>query len=168
VIVNLANFPKFIDSIGGVSVTTGHICSEISGGAKNGGWTLNLKPGTHHLNGTQALVLARTRENRCNAASNDLTREAYQQKILNAIKARLVSPAIVPRLPWAAWNAPSAIKTDMGGFTLMQLFVAAEWGGSAPTDILKPSQSAVIDGQDALIASPGDVHRHVRKLLTGH
>jgi LCP family protein required for cell wall assembly len=168
IIVNLANFPAFIDAIGGVDVHTGRICSKISGGAANGGWTLNLKPGTHHLSGTQALVLARTRENSCNPASSDLTREAYQQQILNDIKSKLVSPSIVPRLPWASWDAPKAIRTDMGGFTLMQLFVAAEIGGSAPTDILKPTQYTTIDGQDAIVATPGDVHRHVRKLMTGH
>lgn len=168
IIVNLANFPAFIDAIGGVDVHTGRICSKISGGAANGGWTLNLTPGTHHLNGTQALVLARTRENSCNAASSDLTREAYQQQILNDIKSKLVSPSIVPRLPWASWDAPKAIRTDMGGFTLMQLFVAAEIGGSAPTDILKPTQYTTIDGQDAVVATPADVHRHVRKLMTGH
>ncbi len=56
----------------------------------------------------------------------------------------------------------------MGGFTLMQLFVAAELGGSAPTDILKPTASPVIDGQDALVASAADVRRHVAKLMTGH
>ena len=51
IIINFANFPKFIDAIGGVNVKTGRICSEISGGAQNGGWTLNLQPGNHHLNG---------------------------------------------------------------------------------------------------------------------
>ena len=63
IIVNLANFPKFIDAIGGVTVKTGRICSKISGGAKNGGFSLYLKPGTHQLTGIQALTLARTREN---------------------------------------------------------------------------------------------------------
>jgi LCP family protein required for cell wall assembly len=168
IIVNLANFPVFIDAIGGVDIKTGRICSKISGGAKNGGFSLFLKPGEHHLSGIQALTLARTRENSCNAASNDLTREAYQQQILNDIKSKLVSPAIIPRLPWASWDAPKALRTDMGGFTRMQLFVAAEIGGSAPTDILKPTGSSVIDGQDALVATSADVRRHVRKLMTGH
>jgi LCP family protein required for cell wall assembly len=168
IIVNLANFPVFIDAIGGVDIKTGRICSEISGGAKNGGFSLFLKPGEHHLSGIQALTLARTRENSCNAASTDLTREAYQQQILNDIKSKLVSPSIIPRLPWASWDAPKALRTDMGGFTLMQLFVAAEIGGSAPTDILKPTGSSVIDGQDALVASAADVRKHVAKLMTGH
>jgi LCP family protein required for cell wall assembly len=165
VIVNLANFPKFIDDIGGVTVQTGRICSNISGGAKNGGFSLFLRPGTHHLTGIQALTLARTRENACNAASNDLTREAYQQKILNAIKGRLISPGIFFHLPWAAWDAPKAVRTDMGGFTLMTLFVAAEIGGSAPTDILQDNHLPLPDVQSA--SGQAAIHKAVDKLING-
>ncbi len=149
IIVNLANFPKFIDAIGGVTVKTGRICSNISGGVKNGGFSLFLRPGVHHLTGIQALTLARTRENACSAASNDLTREAYQQKILNAIKGQLLSPSIFFRLPWASWAAPKAVRTDMGGPTLMTLFAAAELGGSAPTDILQQNHLPLPDVQSA-------------------
>jgi len=165
IIVNLANFPNFIDSIGGITVKTGRICSEISGGAANGGWTLNLHPGTHQLTGIQALTLARTRENTCNASSNDLTRDAYQQKILNAIKSRLVSPGIFFHLPWASWNAPKAVRTDMGGFTLMTLFVAAELGGSAPTQILQDHHLPLPDVQSP--AGQGAIRRAVDKLMNG-
>jgi LCP family protein required for cell wall assembly len=168
IVVNLANFPKFIDAIGGVDVTTGRICSEISGGAANGGFSLFLKPGTHHLSGIQALTLARTRENRCNASSNDLTRAAYQQKILNAIKGQLLSPLTFFRLPWASWYAPKTVETDMGGPTLLSLFVASEIGGSAPTQILKPTGSETLpNGGAALVASPSDIHRAVSKLMNG-
>jgi LCP family protein required for cell wall assembly len=168
IVVDLANFPKFIDAIGGVDVTTGRICSEISGGAANGGFSLFLKPGSHHLSGIQALTLARTRENRCNAASNDLTRDAYQQKILNAIKGKLLSPLTFFRLPWASWYAPKTVDTDMGGPTLLSLFIASEIGGSAPTQILKPTGSETLpNGGSALVASPADVHRAVAKLMNG-
>jgi LCP family protein required for cell wall assembly len=165
IIVNLANFPKFIDDIGGVTVQTGRICSNISGGAAKGGFSLFLRPGTHHLTGIQALTLARTRENACNAASNDLTREAYQQKILNAIKSRLVSPSIFFHLPWAAWDAPKAVRTDMGGLTLMTLFVAAEVGGSAPTQILQDHHLPLPDTQSA--AGQAAIHKAVSKLMNG-
>jgi LCP family protein required for cell wall assembly len=165
IIVNLADFPKFINDIGGIDVKTGRICSEISGGAANGGWTLNLKPGVHHLNGTNALVLARTRENSCNAASNDLTREAYQQEILNAIKAKLLTPATFFHLPWASWDAPKAVRTDMGGFTLLTLFAAAEMGGSAPTAILQQGHLPLADVQSA--SGQAAIHRAVNKLLNG-
>jgi LCP family protein required for cell wall assembly len=168
VIVNLAAFPQFIDAIGGIDVTTGRVCSVISGGVKNGGWTLNLRPGAHHLNGTQALVLARTRENRCNPAENDITREKRQQEILNSIKSKLTSPATFFHLPWASWYAPRTIRTDMGGFTLLSLFAAAEIGGSAPVDVLKPTGATTLpDGESGLTVTPGAVHRAVNKLLNG-
>ncbi|MBV9465705.1 MAG: LCP family protein, partial [Solirubrobacterales bacterium] len=168
IIVNLANFPKFIDSIGGIDVTTPRICSDISGGAKNGGFSLYLDPGSHHLNGIQALTLARTRENKCNPAENDLTREKRQQQILNSIKSRLLSPPTIFRLPWASWYAPQAVRTDMGGFTLMGLFVASELGGSAPTQILKPTGATTLpDGESALTVSPSAVQSAVTKLING-
>ncbi len=167
IIINFANFPKFIDAIGGVNVKTGRICSEISGGAANGGWTLDLQPGTHHLSGIQALTLARTRHNTC-APSSDLTREAYQQQILNAIKSQLLSVHTFLHLPWASWYAPQALRTDMGGFTLLSLFAGAELGGSAPVQILKPTGAAVVPGVgDALTVTPEAVHQAVDKLVNG-
>jgi LCP family protein required for cell wall assembly len=168
IIVNLENFSKFIDAIGGIDVKTDRVCSNISGGVANGGFTLNLRPGVHHLNGLQALILARTRENRCNPAENDLTREGRQQQILNGIKSQLFSPSTFFRLPWASWAAPQAIRTDMGPLTLMSLFAASEVGGSAPVQILKPSGSEVVPGGgDALTVSPSEVSSAVRKLVSG-
>ena len=168
IIINFANFPKFIDAIGGVNVKTGRICSNISGGAANGGFTLNLSPGTHHLTGIQALTLARTRENACNAASNDLTREGYQQQILNGIKSQLLSVHTFLNLPWASWYAPQAVRTDMGGFTLLSMFAASEMGGSAPVQILKPTGAEVVPGVgDALTVTPEAVQQAVAKLQSG-
>ncbi len=168
IIVNLAAFPPFINAIGGIDIKTGRVCSVISGGPANGGFSLFLKPGVHHLNGEQALVYARTRENRCNPNDSDLTRVQHQQEILNAIKSKLVSPSSFFRLPLASWDAPKVLRTDMGGFTLLSLFTASEIGGNAAVDVLKPSGSVVLpDGEDGLTATPGDVSRAVNKLMTG-
>jgi len=165
IVVNLANFPKFIDAVGGIDVTTGRICSEISGGVKNGGFSLFLRPGPHHLSGIQALTLARTRENKCNVASNDLTRVGYQQKILNSIKSKLLSPFTFLRLPWASWNAPQTVRADMGGLTLLSLFGAAEVGGSAPTKILGINNLPLADPQSP--AGQATIRRAVTKLMNG-
>jgi LCP family protein required for cell wall assembly len=168
ILVNFVNFPKFIDAMGGVDVTTPKICSDISGGTRNGGFSLYLSPGTHHLNGIQALTLARTRENKCNLAENDLTRVKRQQQILNAIKSQLTSPGTFFRLPWVSWTAPQAIKSDMGGLTLLSLATASAIGGSAPTAVLKPSGSVTLsDGSSALAVSPSEVHSAVGRLLNG-
>ncbi len=168
IIVNLQEFPPFINAIGGVTVKTGRVCSDISGGTKNGGFSLYLQPGTHHLNGTQALVYARTRENKCNPSENDLTRVQHQQQILNAIKSQLFSPYAFFHLPWAAWDAPKVLRTDMGGFTLLSLFAASEFGGAAPVTVLKPTGATTLpDGESALVASQSDVRAAVSKLMNG-
>ncbi len=168
IIINFANFPKFIDAIGGVSVKTGRICSEISGGAAKGGFTLNLQPGVHHLTGIQALTLARTRENSCNPASSDLTREGYQQQILNGIKSQLLSAHAFFHLPWASWDAPQAIRTDMGGLTLLSMFAGAELGGSAPVQILEPTGGENVPGVGAsLTVTHQAVQNAVSKLMNG-
>ena len=94
--VNFENFPAFIDSLGGIDYTGGCVISRINGGYRNGGYTLRLKPGKNHLDGEQALALARTRKNECNPAEDDLSRARRQQKILGAIKSRLLHPVDVP------------------------------------------------------------------------
>jgi LCP family protein required for cell wall assembly len=168
IVVNLAAFPAFIDAIGGVDVTTGRLCSDISGGTKNGGFSLYLKPGTHHLDGRDALTLARTRENKCNPKENDLTRVRRQQMILNAVKSQLLSPGTFFRLPWASWDAPKVLSTDMGGPTLLTLFAASEVGGAAPVQVLKPDGYTTLpDGSSALTVAPSSVHAAVSRLITG-
>jgi LCP family protein required for cell wall assembly len=166
IVIDLANFPKFINDIGGVNVKTGKICSAISGGTADGGFTLDLKPGTHHLDGLQALLLARTRENSCNAAYDDLNREAAQQQIVNSIKSQLLTVHTFVHLPWAAWDAPGVIQTDMGGLSLMQLFLASEIGGSTPARLLHETGSSY-DGEDVLTPNPANVARSVHRLMTG-
>lgn len=166
VVVDLGNFPKFIDDIGGVTVRTPRICSSISGGAAHGGYSLFLKPGSHHLTGDQALTLARTRENSCNLAYTDIQREEMQQEILNAIKSQLFSLHAFLHLPWASWDAPGVIQTDMGGPTLLQLFASAEIGGSSKPQTLHET-GAVIGGSDVLVPNPADVHAKVNQLLHG-
>ncbi len=166
--VSFENFPKLIDALGGVDVTTGRVCSEISGGVRNGGQTLRLRRGTHHLTGEQALVLARTRHNTCNPAENDLTRAKRQQQILSGMKDSLTSPLSFFRLPWISWYAPKAMRTDMGGPTLLGFFAAAAVGGSPPVDVLKPSSFVTLpNGGSALQISDAERRAAVQRFLSG-
>ncbi len=168
IVVNLARFPPFIDAIGGITVRTEHVCAKISGGPKDGGFALNLSAGEHQLSGLQALLYARIRENPCNPADSDLTRVQHQQEILNAIKSQLLSPGTFFRLPWASWDAPQVLESDMGGPTLLTLFAAAEMGGSAPVKVLKPTGAEYLPNYgDALTVTPQAVHSAVHQLMDG-
>jgi LCP family protein required for cell wall assembly len=166
--VDFTNFPKLVDALGGVTVTTGRVCAKINGGRANGGVTLNLHSGEHHLNGRQALALARTRKNDCNPAEDDLTRARRQQQILSAMKSRLFAPTTFLRLPWVSWYTPKTMRTDMGGATLLSFFAAAATSGSPPVEVLRPSGFETLpDGGSGLVVSDADKQAAVRRFLDG-
>ena len=60
------------------------------------------------------------------------------------------------------------VHTDMGGFTLLSMFIASEIGGSAPVQILEPTGGAVVPGVgDWLTVTPQRVRQAVDKLMNG-
>jgi LCP family protein required for cell wall assembly len=140
-IVDFGGLRDFINAIGGVDVDLPQpVCNSISGG------TFNIKfkhAGEQHLNGDQALTLARTRETTCGDPIDDTDRAKFQQLILSGIKGRLTSPTRIPinflKGPIIGWNAPKALVSDMGALTMPQLILAAAIGGDSGTDVLEPA-----------------------------
>ena len=166
--VSFENFPQLIDAMGGVTYSGGCVVSKINGGFKNGGFTLRLKSGKTHINGKQALALARTRHNLCNPRENDLTRARRQQKILSSMKHRLFSPTTFVRMPWVAWNVPKAIQSDMSGPGLLGMVSALAASGSPNPNVLKPDgQVTLPDGGAGLHVADDEVRREVRAFLRG-
>jgi LCP family protein required for cell wall assembly len=153
VILNFTGFEDFIDAIGGVKVDVPvRLCADISGGKKNGGWSIDLKAGSNTLDGETALAYARTRKpspcpgNQPSAYSDgydDLDRAAAQQLVMNGIKQRLTDPLRLPynfiKGPIIGWTAPKAFVSDMGFFTLPQLALSTVFAGSSKPDVLIPS-----------------------------
>ncbi len=166
--VNFENFPQLIDAMGGVNYTGGCIVSRLDGGSSQGGYTLRLSKGTHHLNGKQALALARTRENLCEPSETDVQREEHQQALFTDMKSRLLSPSSFLRLPWIAWNAPPAIISDMSGETLIGLFGALAVSGTPPTRVLTPSGNITLpDGEEGLSVTEAERRAAVAQFLSG-
>ncbi len=145
VLVSFDNFPSLIDAMGGVTYKGGCVVSRINGGFKNGGFTLRLRAGTSHINGKQALALARTRHNDCNKREDDLTRAHRQQKVISSMKSRLLSPFAFVRLPLISWAAPKSLQSDMSGPTLLGLFGALTVAGSPHTAVLGTESGQVPD-----------------------
>ncbi len=166
--VNFENFPALIDAMGGVTYTGGCIISKLDGGFSQGGYTLRLPAGTHHIDGRQALAIARTRENLCAPNETDLQREEHQQELFNALKSRLLSFSSFLRLPLIAWNAPPAIISDMSGETLLQLFAGMAISGTPATRVLKPTGATVLpNGGDGLVVSEAARRRAVEQFMNG-
>jgi LCP family protein required for cell wall assembly len=166
--VNFENFPALIDAMGGVTYTGGCVVSRLDGGFSQGGYTLRLPSGTHHLDGTQALALARTRENLCAPNETDIQREEHQQALFTAMKSQLLSPSSFLRLPLIAWNAPPAIISDMSGPTLLGLFGALAISGTPPTEVLRPSGTiALPDSEQGLTVSEAERRAAVARFEAG-
>jgi LCP family protein required for cell wall assembly len=166
--VNFENFPQLIDSLGGVTYKGGCVVSKINGGTRNGGYTLRLKAGEHEIDGKQALALARTRKNDCAKREDDRTRAHRQQKILGAIKDKVISLETFVRLPWVSWAAPRAVQSDMAGPSLLGLVGAELIGGAQKSRVLKASGGVTLpDGGAGLVVDDAEKQSAVQRFLKG-
>jgi LCP family protein required for cell wall assembly len=162
-LVNFANFPSLIDAMGGIDYSGGCVVSRINGGFKNGGYTLRLKRGTTHIDGRQALALARTRKNECSGRDDDRTRARRQQKILSAMKGQVFSLGGFVRLPLISWNVPKSVQSDMGGPRLLGYALGLAVGGNAPTRVLRAAPDPA--GGSGLVVPDADKQAAVRRFL---
>jgi len=169
VVVDFKNFPKFVDALGGVSMNLDDcLVSHFEGrtpryGCKGNFKHCKTKSGTTHLNGKEALDVVRIRKNLCHSSESDLTRARRQQQFLDAVKHRIFSPFVFPRWPWAAWRAPRAVRSDMGGFSLLALFFDSEVSGAAKPTVLRP----INPGANPLEVSPAEKEAAVQRFLKG-
>jgi LCP family protein required for cell wall assembly len=166
--VNFENFPQLIDAMGGIDYSGGCIVSKLDGGAADGGFTLRLSSGPHHIDGEQALALARTRENLCAPNETDIQREEHQQALFNDMKSQLLSVSSFFRLPLIAWNAPPAIISDMSGPELLGMFASLAITGTPPTHVLKPTgQTTLPGGEEGLTISEVARRADVAQFMAG-
>jgi LCP family protein required for cell wall assembly len=167
--VDFKGFPKFVNALGGVKMRFDTcLVSRFEGRTPHIGCEGNFrrckpKSGKTHLDGQEALDVVRIRKNRCAPAESDLTRARRQQKFLEAVKGRIYSPFAFPRLPWAAWKAPRAIRSDMPGPTLLALFFDSEVSGSLKPTILRP----IDPGANPLQVSEAEKQAAVERFLKG-
>ena len=113
VVINMQSFVRIIDTLGGIDV---YLPYTIDGRVKGSSDPdLYFEAGYHHLNGRQAQVLARLRPN------GDIERTNVQTIILQALVARLLSPAILPELPDLINNFQNSVYTDLDPVKITQL-----------------------------------------------
>ena len=135
--IDFKGFPKFIDSIGGVTVTAKRrVCSPPFDNFWKG---LRFKKGDNDLTGAKALGWARIRKNECAPNETDVDRAARQQQLLAGVRGQLISFGTFFRAPWVAWHAPKAFKTDLHGPGLLAIALDAGIGGTGDSKVLEPS-----------------------------
>ncbi|WP_405732641.1 LCP family protein [Streptomyces sp. NBC_00028] len=113
--IDFSGFAKLVNALGGVTVTTDEDIDDPSS-------HLTLKAGTHHLDGKQALALARTRHGI--GDGSDLGRIGLQQKLVKALLEQISSTNLLTS-PTRFYSVADAITgsltTDTGLDSLTEL-----------------------------------------------
>jgi LCP family protein required for cell wall assembly len=105
--VNMRTFVRMVDAVDGIDVTLEHPVS----GSNNP----HLQGGTHHLDGTEALAVARDR------GEGVFSRGDNQNLVLCALKRKLADPKVLTRVPELVQSFQGSVQTDLDLKTIKQL-----------------------------------------------
>jgi LCP family protein required for cell wall assembly len=116
VLIDFSGFRKLVDAVSGIDIyNKERLSSEFDG------HTYHFQRGALHLNGARALAYARIRKNADNASDSDVTRGQRQQRVMAALKHKLVSPASLFRLRSVGAHVADPLATDLSANQLLQL-----------------------------------------------
>ncbi len=98
-------FERIIDRLGGVNVKVTEHLNYVD---KAGGLYINISAGQQNLNGKEALQYVRYRDER-----GDIGRIERQQKFVDAVFAKVLSPTIITKVPGIIKEVNDAINTNI-------------------------------------------------------
>jgi len=104
--VNMATMSRVIDAVGGIDI---YLEEDLDGRSKDGKVDLGyFEAGNHHFNGEDTLRFVRIR-----MADSDLHRIDRQTQVLNALQEKILSPAILSRIPKLISSFQGAVVTNL-------------------------------------------------------
>jgi LCP family protein required for cell wall assembly len=136
VVVSFSAFEQGIDTIGGVDINIAKAIHDEHYPLRDGTGTIaiDFPAGQVHMDGATALIYARTRHD-----SSDFQRMRRQQRVLYAVRDKLLSPGTLPQLPALAQLLVNSARTDLSFEDLALL-------GCLGPQIGNNTQSWVIEG----------------------
>jgi LCP family protein required for cell wall assembly len=108
--IDYHGFVKAIDALGGIEMA---VDRDMDYDDNWGDLHIHLRKGLQHLNGRQALGFIRFRHADRGSSDSDFKRASRQQALLAALKARLKSPLVWPRLPYACDAVRPSLTTNL-------------------------------------------------------
>ncbi|KUO21088.1 LCP family protein [Streptomyces dysideae] len=136
--IDFAGFAKLVDALGGVTVTTDEDIDDEDS-------HLTLAAGTHHLDGKQALALARTRHDI--GDGSDLGRIGLQQQLVKALLDQISATGLLtdPAQLYRVADAVTAgLTTDTGLDSLTQLMSLGQSLQGLSSDAVKTVTMPVV------------------------
>ena len=105
--VNMRTFVRMVDAVDGIDIT---LEQRVSGSDNP-----HLQAGTHHLDGAEALAVARDR------GEGVFSRGENQNLVLCALQRKLMQPSVLPQIPDLVQSFQGSVQTDLDLKTLTQL-----------------------------------------------
>ncbi len=106
--IDFGGFVKAVDALGGITV-------DVECRVAEAGW-IDIPAGPVKMDGTMALAFSRTRH-----TTSDFDRMRRQQAVLLAIRKKLLSPDVLPRLPEVVKQLVAMTDTDIPPQTILAL-----------------------------------------------
>jgi LCP family protein required for cell wall assembly len=108
--IDLQGFRRMVDAVGGVTVNNPKAINDPRYDWLDGTHGFYLDAGKVTLSGRTALAYARSRQG---AGDSDFTRAARQQQLLVALRTKLTSADMIPRLPDVINAAGDTVRTNL-------------------------------------------------------
>lgn len=108
--VDLAGFRRLVDAVGGVTVVNDRAIDDPRYEWLDGTFGFSLPAGKVTLNGRNALAFVRSRQG---IGDSDFTRAARQQQLLLAIRSKLMTPQMLPKIPSILQIAGDTVRTNV-------------------------------------------------------
>ncbi|TYZ29247.1 LytR family transcriptional regulator [Selenomonas caprae] len=115
VIINTKSFAKIIDALGGIDIDVPKRMYYEDPWDDDGGLIIDFRPGMQHMDGAKAITYVRYRDE-----EGDLGRIRRQQDFIKACLDKMVSPAIIPKLPTIIREVMDSIQTDLSFRQLLE------------------------------------------------
>ena len=115
IIINTKSFKKIIDAIGGIDIDVPKRMHYEDPWDDDGGLIIDFQPGMQHMDGAKAVTYVRYRDE-----EGDLGRIRRQQDFVRACMEKIVSPAIIPKLPSVIKEVMGSIETDLSFRQLLE------------------------------------------------
>jgi polyisoprenyl-teichoic acid--peptidoglycan teichoic acid transferase len=117
VLVDFTGFRDLIDSLGGVTVVNPY---KVVSSVPFDGLIWHFGKGTIHLDGRHALAYARIRHT-TNPRDSDITRTERQQRVVQALMHKLVTPSSLFNLPSIGRDIAKPLATDLSANELIAM-----------------------------------------------
>lgn len=117
--LDIKTFSRLVDAMDGIDI---YVDTEIDLNQNHDGANPEyvLEPGSHHLDGTMALRLA------MNRYPTIFQRARNQDLVLHAIQNKLLTPAMLPKLPELAAQFNGSVQTDLSPNDINKLICLSE------------------------------------------